>query len=61
MEPKREGKWYVANDRGDEIYGTRGNSKEEATGFLCEQLNMLDGTNYDWSYWKKRGYRLRKD
>lgn len=61
MSDKGEGKWYVINDRGDEVVGTRGASKDEATEGLCVQMNMLDGTNFDWSYWKKRGFKLRKD
>ena len=54
-------KWFIVNSEKNEVSGTRGHSKEEATDFLCEQLNMLDGTNYDWSYWQKRGYKIRKE
>lgn len=57
----QEGKWFVVNDRNDEVHGTRGASKDEATDALCVQLNMLHGSNYDWSYWKKHGYKVRKD
>lgn len=60
-EAQSTGKWFIANDRGDEVAGTRGDSKDEATEALCIQLNMLHGSNFDWSYWCKRGYKIRKD
>lgn len=55
------GKWFVVNSEGLEIVGTRGASKEEATEALCVQMNMLKGTNNDWSYWQKHGFKVRKD
>ena len=55
------GKWYVVNSERNEVAGTRGNSKEEATTQLCEQMNLLDNTNNDWSYWCKRGFKVRKE
>lgn len=56
-----DGKWHVVNSTGDEVHGTRGESKAEAQESLCIQLNMIHGLNCDWSYWKKRGYKVRKD
>lgn len=61
MEAQSEGKWFVVNDRNDEVHSTRGASKDEATDALCVQLNMLHGSNCDWSYWSKHGYKVRKD
>lgn len=58
---KDNGKWYVVNSENSEIQGTRGESKQEATDNICVQLNMLHGLNCDWSYWQKRGYKVRKD
>ena len=55
------GKWYVVNSERNEVTGTRGDSKEDATVRLCEQMNMLNGANNDWSYWKKRGFKVRKE
>ena len=57
----QEGKWFVVNDRNDEVNSTRGASKDETTDALCVQLNMLHGVNCDWSYWSKHGYKVRKD
>ena len=56
-----QGKWYVVNPENNEVYGTRGKSKEEATNNLCVQLAMLHGFNYDWSYWEKHGFKVRRD
>lgn len=61
MNDKSNGKWYVVNSQNDEVQGTRGQSKDEATDALSIQLNMLNGVNNDWSYWQKRGYKVRKD
>ena len=55
------GKWYVVNSNNDVVQGTRGSSKDEAKEALCTQLNMLHGLNNDWTNWKKRGYKVRKD
>jgi hypothetical protein len=60
LEDKSSGKWFVVSGENDEIQGTRGASKEEATSALSLQLNMLHGVNNDWSYWKKRGYKVRR-
>jgi hypothetical protein len=54
-------KWFVVNSERNEVQGTRGNSKEESTDALSIQMNMLHGTNNDWSYWQKRGYKVRKE
>ena len=54
------GKWFVVNSQNDEVQGTRGISKKEATDALSLQMNMLKGLNNDWSYWQKRGYKVRK-
>ena len=61
MNDKSSGKWFVVNSENNEVTGTRGNSKDEATGALSLQLNMLNGVNNDWSYWSKRGYKVRKE
>ena len=61
MEAERTGKWYVVNSENNEVYGTRGESKQESTDALCTQLNMLHGSNFDWTYWSKHGYKIRKD
>jgi hypothetical protein len=61
VETERTGKWYVVSSENNEVMSTRGKSKDEATGALCEQLNMLKGTNNDWSFWHKRGYKVRKE
>lgn len=53
-------RWFVVNAENNEVQGTRGNSKGEATSALSIQLNMLKGVNNDWSYWSKRGYKVRK-
>ena len=55
------GKWYVVNYERNEVACTRGDSKEEATDLLCVQMNLLNETNNDWSYWSKRGFRVRKE
>lgn len=60
LEDKNDGKWFVVNAQNDEVQGTRGSSKQEATDALSLQLNMLNGSNNDWSYWKKRGYKVRR-
>lgn len=61
MDKECIGKWYVVGSDNSEILGTRGNSKDEAKEALCVQLNMLHGFNNDWSNWKKRGYKVRRD
>ncbi len=61
MSTETTGKWFVVNSQNDEVQGTRGDSKEGAKEALCVQLNMLHGFNNDWSFWKKRGYKVRKD
>jgi hypothetical protein len=60
-EAEGTGKWFVVNESNDEVHGTRGESKDEATTQLCVQLGMLHGSNFDWSYWSKRGYKVRRD
>jgi len=55
------GKWHVVNAERNEVQGTRGASKQEATELLCEQMNLLNSVNNDWSYWSKRGFRVRKE
>lgn len=58
---EKDGKWFIVNSEGLEILSTRGNSKEESQNALCEQMNMLNGSNNDWSYWSKQGFKVRKD
>ena len=57
-----EGKWYVTEPNSqDEVYGSRGQSKEKAQ-FAFTQL-MVENTGEDkpWVWWEKRGYRVRRD
>lgn len=61
MDKESTGRWFVVGSDNNEILGTRGISKEEATDALCIQVNMLKGSNNDWSFWQKRGYKVRKE